>query len=381
MVKKCSKRTGDSDADSDEDGADRFARLTSFGSQELRKEARSKTLSEMKLQSELTRLRNTQNDRKVKTKCELSLQFNMALDKETELLVNSAEIEDEKDKVLTADQLRNLREVDIFSVNRLRGLQEELECISSCLLMKADGNKDMASIKMKMFVEDKAGKVRDERSADLDRLGVQVNWKKSVLTPSKCTRFLGMLVDSELYRSFVPPEEVVKLRAIVEDMVAKEDASVRELASVVGKVMSMQVAVPAVRRMTAECYGLIRPDGDWDRTVRLTEAVLHELLQVVDWVSHFNRFGNPIRRCVAMEEVRVALDAGTGDGWRIDGRVRSLGFDSPALATAADWKPDEKQEWQPWNELLAVKKCLIEEAGRLAGLTVLVRPVFSLRNH
>jgi hypothetical protein len=68
MVKKCSKRSGDSDADSDEDGADRFARLTSFGSQELRKEARSKTLSEMKLQSELTRLRNTQYDRKVKTK-------------------------------------------------------------------------------------------------------------------------------------------------------------------------------------------------------------------------------------------------------------------------------------------------------------------------
>ena len=75
-----------------------------------------------------------------------------------------------------------------------------------------------------------------------------------------------------------------------------------------------------------------------------------------------------------MEEVRVTLDAGTGYGWRIDGRVRSLGFDSPALATAADWKPDEKQEWQPWNELLAVEKRLIEEAGRLGGLTVLIRP-------
>ena len=51
----------------------------------------------MKLQSELTRLSNTQNDRKVKTNCVLSLRFIMALDKETELLVNSAEIEDEKE--------------------------------------------------------------------------------------------------------------------------------------------------------------------------------------------------------------------------------------------------------------------------------------------
>ena len=65
IVKKCSKRAQDSDADSEEGGSDRFARLTSFGSQELRKNARSKTLSEMKLQSELIRLRNSQNDRKV----------------------------------------------------------------------------------------------------------------------------------------------------------------------------------------------------------------------------------------------------------------------------------------------------------------------------
>ena len=107
-----------------------------------------------------------------------------------------------------------------------------------------------------------ACKIRDEMLADLERLGVHVNWKKTVLTPSKCTRFLGMLVDSELYRFFVPPEQVVKLKVIVKNMVEKDDASVRELASVVGKVMSMQVAVPAVRMMPAECYGLIWPDGD-----------------------------------------------------------------------------------------------------------------------
>ena len=66
----------------------------------------------------------------------------MALDKETELLVNSAEIEDEKDTDLIVEQLRALKdpEVDLFTVNRLRGLQEELECLTSCLLLKAEGN-------------------------------------------------------------------------------------------------------------------------------------------------------------------------------------------------------------------------------------------------
>ena len=82
-------------------------------------------------------------------------------------------------------------------------------------------------------------------------MGVQVNWRKSILTHSKHTRFLCMLVNSELCRFVAPPGEVVKLRAIVKDMVAKEDAPVRELASGVGKVMPMQVAVPAVSAMAS----------------------------------------------------------------------------------------------------------------------------------
>ena len=142
----------------------------------------------------------------------------------------------------------------------------------------------------------------------------------------------------------MPPEKVVKLKVIMKNMVAKEDSSVRELASVVGKIMSMQVAVPAVRMMTAECYGLIRPEGDSDRTIILTNEVLNELLLVMDWVAHFNRFGNPIRRYVGMEEIRITLDAGTGYGWRIDGRVRSLDFTAPELAVAKDWAPGEKAE-------------------------------------
>ena len=169
LLKQANKRKACSDSDSEDDDANRFARLTSFGSQELRKESRSKTLAEIKLDSELTRLRNTQMDRKVKTKCELSLQFNMAIDKETELLINIAEIEDEKDKAHSDDQLRMLKEVDSFTVNRLRGLQEELECIKSCLKLKSDGNHEMSGIKMKLFAEDKAGVKESKYMRDLDK--------------------------------------------------------------------------------------------------------------------------------------------------------------------------------------------------------------------
>ena len=46
-MKYCSKRSADSDPDSEDEDADRFSRLTSFGSQELGKGARTKSLSEM----------------------------------------------------------------------------------------------------------------------------------------------------------------------------------------------------------------------------------------------------------------------------------------------------------------------------------------------
>ena len=169
LLKQANKRKASSGSDSDDEDTNRFTRLTSFGSQELRKESRSKTLAEIKLDSELTRLRNTQMDRKVKTKCELSLQFNMAIDKETELLINIAEIEDEKDKSLSDDQLRMLKEVDTFTVNRLRGLQEEIECIKSCLKLKSEGNHEMSGIKMKLFAEDKAGVKESKYMRDLDK--------------------------------------------------------------------------------------------------------------------------------------------------------------------------------------------------------------------
>jgi hypothetical protein len=216
--------------------------------------------------------------------------------------------------------------------------------------------------------------VRDEMLADLERLGIQVNWKKSVLTPSKCVRFLGMLVDSAAYRFFVPPDKVEKLRDLINDMVGSGAAAVRALASVTGKIMSMQIAVPAVRMMTAECYKLIRPDGDWDRSIKLTDAVVKELLEVLQWISFFNSVGNPIKRYVGMREVRILVDAGTGFGWRLDGVSRSHEFGAHVRAAAGDWDADEAALWQPWKELMAVEKCLLAEGDSLRGALVLLRP-------
>ena len=131
---------------------------------------------------------------------------------------------------------------------------------------------------------EEACKVRDEVLADLDRLGILVNWGKSVLCPNKCTRFLGMLVNSQVFRFFIPPDKVEKMRDLVVSMADQPEASIRSIASIVGKVMSTQIAVPAVRIVSAGLYALIRPEGDWDRTEPVTESLVSELCGSVKWV-------------------------------------------------------------------------------------------------
>jgi hypothetical protein len=195
--------------------------------------------------------------------------------------------------------------------------------------------------------------VRAKVLSDLEAVGALVNWRKSVLTPGKCLCFLGMLVDSVSYRFFVPEKKVVRLKALVTELLARAkageypEATFRELASVVGKVMSMQVAVPAVRMLTHEVYRLIRPGGEWDNTVVLTKEVVDALLAVVEWIGQFNQKGNPIRRFKGMTELVVTVDAGTGIGWRLEGRQRSEELSERARAVAREW--EDAAEGDPWQ--------------------------------
>ena len=137
---------------------------------------------------------------------------------------------------------------------------------------------------------EEAGGVRDGMWADFEAVAAQINWKKSLLTPSKCLRYLGMLVDTQQYRFFVPADKVEKLKVLVEEMVTVKqgggnpEATFRQLARVLGKFLSMRIAVPTVAMMTHDCYLLLRPEGEWDSTTVLTPAVVEELVGVMDWI-------------------------------------------------------------------------------------------------
>ena len=124
---------------------------------------------------------------------------------------------------------------------------------------------------------------------------------------------------------YVPDTRLQKLEDAAQEMLERAtDASVRELASAVGKVVSMVPAIPAVRMMTKECYKLVRPeDGDWDTEVKITHEGGDELMEIVKMIRVWNKRGAPLWMKLGATELRIINDAGPdGYGYRLDGNAR-----------------------------------------------------------
>ena len=208
---------------------------------------------------------------------------------------------------------------------------------------------------------------------DLESLGLAPSFKKTI-KPTKRLKFLGIIVDARLQRFFVPGEKSEKIKALAKAVAERDEATMRELASVAGKVMSVSVAIPAARLLTRECYNLVRPDRGglgYDASVPISEEARAELLELCEWIEVWNKKGAPIRRTVSMQEVRVMADAGSGWGYRVDGVMRGLEMGEDVVAQVGEWSEVEREFFQPWKELLVLEKLLEVEGEALRGASLL----------
>ena len=210
---------------------------------------------------------------------------------------------------------------------------------------------------------------------DIEELGLAPSYKKTIV-PTRRLKFLGVLVDLELQRFFIPGEKVEDLKKLARAVRERDIVTMRELASVAGKVIAMSVAIPAARLLTKACYQLVRPGGEedvgYDAEVEVSEEVRVELGELLQWIDIWNQRGAPIKRRLQMQEVRVIADAGTGWGYRLDGVARGLEWGEGSVAQAGDWSQAESELYQPWKELLVVEKMLEVEGERLRGASLLL---------
>lgn len=68
----------------------------------------------------------------------------------------------------------------------------------------------------------------------LEWLGFLINYKKSQLVPSKICRFLGLLINSQELRIYLPEEKIVGILKNINKVLCKKHLLIQELAEPLG---------------------------------------------------------------------------------------------------------------------------------------------------
>ncbi len=103
---------------------------------------------------------------------------------------------------------------------------------------------------------------------------------KSALHPSQSTTHLGMIVDSVSGQFDVPVHQWDKLEAAIRGLSSapRNRVPVRQVASCVGQIISMKVALgPVVHLYTGFMYEVINKARGWSGWVTVSQAALEEM--------------------------------------------------------------------------------------------------------
>jgi hypothetical protein len=198
----------------------------------------------------------------------------------------------------------------------------------------------------------------------LDRLGWVKEMSKSHLEPTQRTTVLGLVVDLQQGKFFVPEEKVKKIHHLVKKVQGKKQLSRRRLASIAGYIISVARAAPLVRLYCREIYALIgKADYPhaWNKKVSLSEAMKRDLMWISNNLERIN--GHPIWFMSQILKFCLQTDASDG-AW---GAIFQ-GLEAGGMFTR------EQQLWHiMYKEMLAVLLALQSYKGLLKGARLMLQ--------
>ena len=95
----------------------------------------------------------------------------------------------------------------------------------------------------------------------LFKAGYFLGTSKCCLIPEKVMMYLGIECDSLHGRFFIPQERISKYLPILQNLITRQWVSFAELEKIVGKLVSLECAVPAGMWYTREQYATLRKSG------------------------------------------------------------------------------------------------------------------------
>ena len=184
---------------------------------------------------------------------------------------------------------------------------------------------------------------------ELESAGFVINMEKSQWDLSVRIEWLGFLIDLDNGEFTVPEHKISSLNSKLLEVTKAQLMTARQLASVVGKIISMSLASgPVIRLMTHNLHAVLNNKTTWCQKLALTPEVLQELRFWLDEVSKFN--GQHIWPKPSAVRVVYSDASASGDG--------GYTVEHGTMVVTGQWSAEDTLQSSTWHELLAVRLVL-----------------------
>ena len=114
--------------------------------------------------------------------------------------------------------------------------------------------------------------------SSLSKAGFVAHPTKSVWEPTQCLGWLGFIIDLAVGRIKIPQEKIAVLKRVLEQTKAAAYVPARKVASIVGWIISMGLAIgPVSRFMTRSLYSVLDTRHTWCEPLPLSPEARSEL--------------------------------------------------------------------------------------------------------
>ena len=194
-----------------------------------------------------------------------------------------------------------------------------------------------------------ATKVSTVVKQDLIKAGWIENVSKSEWVPSQQWSWLGFNIDLEQGTIEVPQIKLDNLRTQLLMAAERKDLHAKLLASLIGKLISMSLAIgPVARLMTRSMYCLLNTREAWCDVLPLTAEALAE---IKFWCSEITRF-NGQNIWPSPSALRVVYTDASDSGYA------GYTVEHGCHIAHGQWLPEEASRSSTWRELRAVRSVL-----------------------
>ena len=186
--------------------------------------------------------------------------------------------------------------------------------------------------------------VKDVILSDLGKADFVLSIAKCMLDPIQRGEWLGFVLDMRVGSFFVPSEKISRLQSSIASLDLNQPVQVRAISSVVGQIISMNLAIgPVARLQTRACYSVINQRMTWSDRLLLSDEAKSELTFWKECVPLFN--GQPI--WFDSGATRIAYSDASSSGY--GGYIVEIG---PNISHG-HWSSQEVPMSSTWHELKA----------------------------